>query len=383
MFKKIVLWVLTFYSGMITVGGAVALFVPGSSKEPRIFIAIIDLLFACLTVCLFKKAKTAKTKNREVVANQQTAQKGEDLFDLPEKTFFDIKMAHVDPSENIATPAGAEISFLDAQALEFWDKKKTDYEIPPYYSDNAFGRNVAPALQRLLDGGYLEICGVEERIKLNTIPELKAVLADREIKTSGKKGELVQRVLDNFMPDEIEEMFPVGFYKITDKGRNALKPYSIIKLDQQYSLGLSYYRLLQEKSNHPEDEDEIIISRILSEDIQRCYEQKDKSTYQRLLPKVAMFANGSGEPQTALECYCLAFFVWTREIEDYSITSGSTQSYYMAKEIEDCGKLCGMSLGDIIEFFYRIIQEKNPFMEGTKRNVQYAVNIFKTSLSIK
>ena len=119
MFKKIVLWVLTFYSGMITVGGAVALFVPGSSEEPRIFIAIIDLLFACITVYLFKKAKTAKTKNREVVANHQTAQKDGDLFDLPVKTFFDIKTARVDPSENIATPAGAEISFLDAQALEF------------------------------------------------------------------------------------------------------------------------------------------------------------------------------------------------------------------------------------------------------------------------
>ena len=309
-------------------------------------------------------------------------EKKQEITEISAKKVVDIEFDSIDPDDGIETPDNAEISYLDAQALEFWNNKRTDYEIPKYYEESAFGRNVEPALHRLLDGDYLEICGLEKRVSLKTIPELKAVLTDYELKTSGKKGELVQRILNNISPDELEEIFPVGIYQITEKGFNALKPYSILELNRKYSLGLSYYRLLQEKSKHPDQEDTFIISRLLSEDIQKCYEEDDKSTYQRILSKTAMFYNGNGDSKSALECYCLSFFVWTREIEEYSIQSGNTQSYYMAKEIEDVGKICGMPLSAVIDFFEKVIQSKNPFLLGNDKNINYAISIFKNALSI-
>ena len=51
-----------------------------------------------------------------------------------------------------------------------------------------------PALHRLLDGGYLEISDIETNISLKTIPDLKAILEEHELKATGKKGELVQRI---------------------------------------------------------------------------------------------------------------------------------------------------------------------------------------------
>lgn len=68
----------------------------------------------------------------------------------------------IDPDENIQAPKGAALTYLDARALEFWGGKRTDYKIPPYYSESAFGRNVGPALTRLLQGKYLQISELEK-----------------------------------------------------------------------------------------------------------------------------------------------------------------------------------------------------------------------------
>ena len=380
--KKVLCWFFGIYLGIAALGGVLVICVVGNDELMPLFVALTVAL-AAGSFSLIRAARSdANNRKKEDTKKQESTQINQPHNQISGKDIVGIEFTHVDPDEGIDTPIGAEISYLDARALEFWDKKRTDYEIPSYYSENSFGRNVGPALQRLLDGKYLEICGLEKRVALKTIPDLKAILAERELKTSGKKGELVQRILDNIPPDEIEELFPVSVYQITEKGRRALEPYSILELNRQYSLGLSYYRLLQEKSQHPEDKDVVIISRILSEDVQKCYAEKDRSTYQRLLSKIAMFANGNGEPETALECYCLAFFVWTREIEDYSIQAGGTQSYYMAKEIEDCGKICGMSLSELTEFFEKVIRSNNPFTLGTTRNINYAINIYKNALSI-
>ena len=41
-----------------------------------------------------------------------------------------VETRHVDPDENVKKPRGAEISYLDAEALHFWDGRRTDYNIP-------------------------------------------------------------------------------------------------------------------------------------------------------------------------------------------------------------------------------------------------------------
>ena len=184
---------------------------------------------------------------------------------------FEIHTQRIDPDEGVPTPPGAEISYLDAKALRFWDKKRTNYIIPPYYVESAFGRNVKPALQRLLDGGYLELSGIEKNIGLKTVPELKSILAERELKTSGNKPELIARLMDNFDLDELEELFPVGVYSITERGQNALEPYDIIRLNNEYRFDFSYYRLFEMQKEFPTYSNEDILVKLLTLEIQKCY----------------------------------------------------------------------------------------------------------------
>lgn len=89
----------------------------------------------------------------------------------------EISHRRIDPDENVPTLKGAEISYLDARALEFWNGKRSDFKIPTYYSNSAFGRNVGPALRRLLRGGYLQTGSIERSIGLKQVPELKEILS--------------------------------------------------------------------------------------------------------------------------------------------------------------------------------------------------------------
>lgn len=303
--------------------------------------------------------------------------------ELPPITAQDIVSIHtesVDVDETIETPEGAEISYLDAKALKFWNKKKTDFEVPPYYSENAFGRNVVPALQRLLDAGYLELGDMEQRISLKTVPELKAILADRELKTSGNKKELVHRLLDNVDEEVLEELFPVNVYKITEKGHAALEPYSIIEDNDGHALGISYYRLLKEKAKTPDEENNVILTRILSEDIQQCYREQNQAKYQFLIDKTARFMREIGEFDSAFECCSLSFFMWTMEMKEHNISSGDGQTFYMAKGVEEAGKLCGYSFDSVVSTFQETIRRVNPFALGSDTNINYSVQKLRSAL---
>lgn len=304
----------------------------------------------------------------------------EKLTPITAQDVISIHTESVDVDASVETPEGAEISYLDAKALKFWNKKRTDFEVPPYYSENAFGRNVIPALQRLLDTGYLKLGDMEQRISLKTVPELKAILADREMKTSGNKKELVHRLLDNIDEEVLEELFPINVYEITGKGWAALEPYSIIEDNDGHALGISYYRLLREKAKTPDEDNNVVLTRILSEDIQQCYKEQNRTNYQFCIDKTARFMREIGEFTSSFECYSLSFFMWTMEMKEHNITSGEGQTFYIAKGVEEAGKLCGYSFDTVVSIFQETIRRVNPFALGSDTNINYAVQKLRSAL---
>lgn len=307
--------------------------------------------------------------------------KTEDGFQVDETPLVGIEYHRIDPDEDRPTPPNAELSYLDYEALKFWNKKHTDYEIPSYYNDTAFGRNVKPALERLLADGYLDIGSIDKNILLKTIPEIKAVLADKGLKLSGNKAELVRRLIDNIDIDELEMLFPVGVYIITPKGERALEPYSIIDANECYALRLSYYRLISERVQHPEESDNDILSRLLSDDINKALKAGNKEGYQEAMLTKGRFLHSIGEDASAFEYYVLSYFMWALDFRKLNLTD-HTQCYYQARYIEECGKLCGYSLNDVYGKMKGFITEVNPFGLATGYNVKYTLKLFSDSLGI-
>lgn len=314
---------------------------------------------------------------------QPTDVKEEKFPPITAKDIVSIHTESIDVDAEVETPEGAEISYLDAKALKFWNKKRTDFQIPQYYKNTDFGRNVGPALRRLLEGGYLELGSLEQRVSLKTVPELKAILADKELKASGKKAELVQRILDNFDPDEVEEIFPVNVYQITDKGRAALDPYSIVEESKEHLLDFPYYRLINEKQKHPDEENKVIITRMLSEDIQKCYQNQDRSQYELVMSKTARYLHEVGEQVSAFECYSLAFFVRSVELSNAGFTGDDEFAYRLALGIDRSGQMCEYEIEEMISNFTHAVQKNHPFSLNSEENINQAISRLKKILKLK
>lgn len=285
-----------------------------------------------------------------------------------------------DPDQ-VPAPKGAELPYLDVQALDFWNGKKTTFEVPQYYMRTPFGENVKEALPRLLDGGYLEQGDLRQRVSLKKVPELKAILSEHELKVSGTKKELVQRILDHFDQEDLEEMFPENVYHISEKGRHAMEPYSIIRDNDAHALGLSYYRLMQAKEAQPDEENNVILTQLLSEDIQKCYQEQNRAEYQQVIGTTGRFMREVGEYGLSFECYALAFFVWVNDPSDHLFATDS-QLYYMAKNVEQAGKLCGYSFDQLCEAFEKAVQKSNPFALDTEENRSEALSKLKEALGL-
>ena len=293
-----------------------------------------------------------------------------------------VRTQTIDPDEDVKPPKGAEISYLDARALKFWNGKSTDYEIPAYYAESAFGRNVGPALGRLLCGKYLSYSSIEKSISQKTIPELKSILIEHDLKTSGKKAELVHRLMDNLSSNEIEALFPFSVYEITPKGEHALEAYSIIFTSERLGTGFPYYRLIKEKESTPTATDIDIILRMLRQDLDNAQKAGNKELYRVKSAETARLLDNLGKPEEALEYYCLSFFLfWYRNAVELRIDSSSAYDYD-AKRIDKCGKLCGYSLSRTLEEFQAALRKHNPFGLCTSHNVVAAQKIFRNALSV-
>lgn len=295
-----------------------------------------------------------------------------------------ITVQRVDPDEKVPTPKGASISYLDAEALKFWNGKRTDFKVPDYYASSAFGRNAAPALTRLLNNGYLVLGDIRKRISLKQVPELKAVLSEHELKVSGRKAELIQRLIDNISQDELEAIFPVNAYEITDKGLAALEEYSIFFDNASLGLGFPYYRLIKEKERDPHSSNESIFLRLLAESINTASKSGEPEQYRVAVQKMAQFLDTIGRSSTAMQYHCLSFFMfWHRNTVELRINTTPDVYGYMAKGIDHCGQLCGYSLEQTLQEFQKALKVHNPFGFCTNRNINLAIYAFKSAISVK
>lgn len=297
--------------------------------------------------------------------------------------FFEVKYDHIDPDENIPPPKGAQISYLDACALNFWDQRRTDFQVPPYYENTAFGRNVGVALERLLDDGYLRRGGIEKSISLKLVPELKAILSERELKVSGKKAELVQRILDNIPIDELKPIFSVGVYEITEKGKNAQQPYAAIFESQKHRLDISKYRLIQAKEKHPTDSTEKILLTALKDDLDSALQNGQKDEYQRTAFATAGYLEEQNELYFALQYYCLAYFLWIIDAQEWISGTGGPVNRNMTAYLADVSLTIGMSLDELIAFFTSTIKNTDIFCLATKENIETALHYLRAGLGVR
>lgn len=111
--------------------------------------------------------------------------------------------------------------------IDWIDGHYIDSSFPGYF-EYKYGINTEKSASKLLDKGFISEATPIESLKSFKVPELKEVLKQNELKVSGKKQELIDRLSENLSENEISNYIDKKPLKITSKGQEALDEYYYI-----------------------------------------------------------------------------------------------------------------------------------------------------------
>ena len=107
-------------------------------------------------------------------------------------------------------------------------------------------KDVQAVLTKLVADGFISIGSSADALAGQKLPELKQILQSRDLKTSGKKADIIQRIVENIPPEELDALFPVKPYKRTETGESLLRKYEWIPYIHNHSIdGLDIWNLTE------------------------------------------------------------------------------------------------------------------------------------------
>lgn len=97
-------------------------------------------------------------------------------------------------------------------------------------------KDVQAILRKLESKNLIQIGNVEDALKNQKLEQLKQVLKNNGLKVSGKKNDIIQRILDNVSQEKLNVLFPIKPYKRTQNGEILLKKYEWIPYIHKHSI---------------------------------------------------------------------------------------------------------------------------------------------------
>lgn len=134
-------------------------------------------------------------------------------------TRFEERKRTAIPSERGLYPA--EILLLDFCTKGQFPNPKGGYQGFWWFEYGI--RNVGAVLKTLEERGFIALGSAKDALKSLTIPQLKDILATKEISTKGKKGDLVERAKLYMSEEEILSIGLQPKYLLTDLGKQELE----------------------------------------------------------------------------------------------------------------------------------------------------------------
>lgn len=132
-----------------------------------------------------------------------------------------------------------------------YSNEETDY---PRFWWNYYGiKDVSKILLDLQKRGYLEVGSIADALNYERITVVREELKKRELKASGKKDELVARLLENVDEEELSLVFTKRPYSLTTEGKNTLAKFPWIPyIHNQRIDGLDIWTLTEMVQASPE-----------------------------------------------------------------------------------------------------------------------------------
>ena len=181
----------------------------------------------------------------------------------------------------------------------------TDTEGKPIWWYRYGIRDVQAVFHALIDKKALKEGTIFDAIRLEKVPRIKEELTFYGLKLSGKKDDLIERLVENAPEDELSAKFPKRPYVITEYGKGLLKKYEWIPyIDSRYIKGLDIWNLTEMMQTPPYRNFRDEIWAYLNGLLMRYMEEGNFREYSECKCTMARFVEEEGKYDLAFSSLC-------------------------------------------------------------------------------
>ncbi|GEK89685.1 SAP domain-containing protein [Alkalibacterium putridalgicola] len=161
-------------------------------------------------------------------------------------------------------------------------------------------KNVDKSLKSLKKRGFLKVGSIEASIQNETAEDLKEILRAHHLETSGKKAELVQRLVDEMPRDKLDDLFRDRTYELTDKGQAVLSAEEHIPYIHRRSIeDLDIWSLNEKVKANPGYSYRDIVWEYMNKKSLKYYKHSDFGMYRNCRLSMAEFLEEEGKDDSA------------------------------------------------------------------------------------
>ena len=221
---------------------------------------------------------------------------------------------------NKATPSETGLYPYEILMLNYAAKYKTSQKsFPKFWYHTYQVDDPKRVLNSLYLRGYIEEASVEKSISKLTVQEIKNELKLTNNKTTGKKSELVDRLLSSASAEYLNSKFKDRYYQLTQKGEKELQDNEYIIYANEKSImdiwEINYKINNEYKGRSYRD----IIWIDFEERSKKAIQEKAFFTYQEIRHSMSVFLIDENKLKSALNLLCEASLYKLNSVEDNQI----------------------------------------------------------------
>jgi hypothetical protein len=258
---------------------------------------------------LFKK-KVNSFVDEDKKGRKNVDSKNSDVYTVKSEIVYSNYEAEVIPVETKIKGMKPNVDGLyphEILLLSYAPKYYVGYDPFPGFWWYQYGiKNVSKYLESLLNRGFLKLGSLRSTIENETMAVLKAVLKENTLKQTGKKSDLVDRLLESFSADKLNSLFTKVTYEPTELGVDVLKREAHIPYIHHNSIyGLDIWKL-DEKVNErkPRIHYRDVIWGFLNEKSLLHIKNGNVGSYKNTLYTMSRFVLEEGRIDTSFSLMC-------------------------------------------------------------------------------
>lgn len=246
----------------------------------------------------FKKKQEPLSKDISAEKNIHRANP-QPLPDSDEIPSLKSRLNNAFPSENGLYPH--EIVMLDYAS----SYKTTNNKFQNFWKWDYSVLDPQSVLDSLYARGFICISDVPTTLRKLVVADLKTMLSQKNAKVTGKKDELIKRILETYSTEELEEIVPEKYYALTDIGEKELNDNKYISyLHRHHYMSVWEMNILLHTDNPLNLQYRDIIWRELNKQSGIHFQNRDFGLYRNTRLAMHDFLVEENKFKTALHLLC-------------------------------------------------------------------------------